>query len=224
MKKFQLYFLLPLLFAPFFIQAQVAERYFAPGDEKISLDYFTGAIGRLPLTSEYGLVYHRRINQRMEWNAKLAYNGTNFLLLLNSGGENNIREGIGINGVSVGGQWQYFLNPEGRRKWFVGSELNYTFARMHSKEDRSLRVDLSKFTTSAILGLRLAFPFGLELDAFVGLGAAFRNYFWQRYSSTNNDPNNSQPVNWSWFVTWDLALGSSVGWAVPIGLRLGKRF
>ncbi len=205
------------------VNAQSLRPYLQTGRARISFDLFTGIIGRLPLSSEYGLVYHERINERMEWSERLAYNGRNFLLAI-SPGPSSLRLSLGINGVSTGGTWKYFLNPRGRRVWFVGTELNYAFARLHSKREAGRRADLSKLTAAPIIGYRLFLSSGLEVDAFFGVGVSFRNYFWGGQTSSRSNPSPGQPVNAAWRASWGLTLGNKVGWAVPIGLRLGYRF
>ena len=129
---------------------------------------------------------------------------------------------IGINGLGVGSMAQYFLNVEGGQGAFLGLEANYTYARYTNKNDRAEFFNLSKLSTSLLFGYRFNIPsMSIELDAFVGVGAAFKNYRWERNGNeSTNDTNNDEVVNASWQVGWGLELEPSTAIAIPVGLLL----
>lgn len=224
-----LYALLILFFL--FISTTLSAQFstLPPSSEKnkISLDLLNGLWGRLPLSSEIGIVYHRNITPRIEWNTKLAYSGLNFFLKridLNAGGE--LQDSVGGNGISTGTALQYFLRPPNRNSWFVGLEGNYTYTHFFNKNDRGEFFNLSKLSTSLIIGYRLHFPdSNIELDIFIGAGAAFRNYDWEKSNSRqSNNGANGAVVNAGWGFSVGLKLEPSTALATPMGLRLGFRF
>lgn len=208
------------------LYAQLPSAYSEP-QHKISFDIFTAIIGRTPLTSELGLIYTRNLKPRIDVNLKLAYSGPNvFLFNLESDNGTRFRDDIGIKGVAVGSMLQYLLNPDGRRRWYTGVELNYTFTHLNDKQDRSLKANLTKFSTALLIGYRVdRFAGDVELDIFVGFGIGFRNYRWERNeirSANNNNP--GQIVNGTWSVGWGMKLEPSISYAIPIGIRAGHWF
>ncbi len=203
-----------------FLTAQTSySPFFEPGRNKISVDLFTTVVGRLPFSSEYGLTYHRQINDRMEWNARLAYSSKNALLTI--GRESS----LGINGVSLGGAWHYFINPDDRLVCFVGAEANYTYAHYENLAESQAGVDLSKLSGAILLGYRVQWFWGLEVDVYVGLGGAMKNYFWKR-----NDPSGvdntigAEEINVAWLRSFQIFEGNETDWRAPVGLRIGRRF
>ncbi len=207
------------------LQAQLPSGYTEPKN-KISIDVFTGAIGRIPLTSELGFIYTRNLKPRLDLSGKLAYSGPNlFLMNLESDTGTRLRAEIAIKGGALGSTLQYVLNPNGRRQWYTGVELNYTYTYMNDKQDRSLHASLTKFTTALVLGYRVDhFIEGVELDIFAGLGVGFRSYRWERQQLRSVNAATGQVVNGAWGVGWGLQLEPSVSYAIPIGIRLGHWF
>ena len=219
--------ILPLFLAANVLDAQSSLPLHLLNKNKISMDLVSGIWGRIPLTSEWGLIYNRSINPRTEVSAKLAFSDINLFLRgipLNDGGE--LQDSVGVNGIALGGSVQYFWDPSGQHGWFSGVECNYTFTHFQDKNDKDQYFDLSKLSTSLIVGYRLFLPsVNMELDIFIGVGAAFRNYDWQKFKGRNsNEPANGEVVNASWSLGWDLVLESSTAIAKPVGVRLGYRF
>ena len=227
MKVIRFYYVFLLLYLNSFLQAQTSLAPQLPGKNKIGFDLLSAVWGRVPLTSEWGLIYNRTISPKTEISAKLAYSDLNLFLKrasLESGGR--LRDSVGVNGIGVGTSIQHFFTPTIRNKWFTGLECNYTYTHFRDKNNQEQPFNLSKLSTSLIIGYRFHFfPENMELDAFIGFGAAFRNFDWERFGDDNdNQTNNGQTVNASWRVGWRLILENSITYAIPIGLRLGYRF
>ena len=227
MKVTRFFYVFLLLGLSTLLRAQPSQAPQLPGKNKIGFDLLSAVWGRVPLTSEWGLIYNRTVSPKTEISTKLAYSDLNLFFKrapLDSGGR--LRDSVGVNGFGLGASVQHFFNPAIKNKWFTGLECNYTYTHFKDKNGQEDPFKLSKLTTSLIFGYRFHFfPDNMELDAFIGFGAAIRNFDWKRTEDdSSKQPNNGQTVNASWRVGWGLVLESSIAYAIPMGIRLGYRF
>jgi hypothetical protein len=214
------------------ITAQSGEFEAEPGRNKVSLDIFSLLGGRnSALSSEIGFAYNRSLSdRRFEISGRIAYSTLNILAggleIQDSLGNDTgvvLRKNVGANGISLGGAMFYFKELSAKGGPLVGLEANYTFTRFHSKVevDGQDRFDLSKFTTSLLVGYRVLFEDHFELDVLFGVGVAFKNFTW---NSTESQSGNLGDSSWNWSQTWDLAIEPTISAAFPIVVRAGYRF
>ena len=221
-----------LVFASSFLNAQSEGIQVVQGKNKVSLDIFSLLGGRnSALSSEIGFAYNRSLSDRhFEVSGRIAYSTLNILAggieVQDSLGNDTgvyLRENVGARGISLGGAIFYFKQLSTKGGLLGGLEANYAFTRFHSKVeiDGQDRFDLSKLTTSLLIGYRVIFDAHFELDILFGVGVAFKNYTWNGTESQSGALGDS---SWNWSQSWDLTIEPTISTAFPLVVRFGYRF
>jgi len=222
----------PFHFLLFFLLSNCLQaQYTSPASDftnqqKLSVDPLRLLWGGGFFTSEYGLVYNRNLNPKIELVGRLGYIGHHFLFRKAANDEGGrMQDSLGINGFIVGLGVQRFLGKSEEKKWFVSWENNYSFTHYQNKNEASEFFRLTKLASAAMLGHRWHIrSLGVEIDAMLGAGLSYRNHSWDKFGNDSEDTSGGEIVNSSWEMGWALNMEPSLRWTVPVALRLGYRF
>ena len=217
-----------LLTAIFAVASTVyAQTASPPGQHRLSTDLLSVYWGRNLLTSEANVHYSYRPADRWEYFARAAYSGRNlFARPTNLPEGQRLRDQLGVRGYAFGVGAQYHLGESTRhRRWFIGPELNFTHTHYEERVGERRDFTLRKLTASLVAGQRYLLD-ALELEWFVGCGASFRNFGWQKQAAeqASTPSREGSFLDASSSVTFGLVEEPSIGIAIPVGVRLGWRF